>query len=107
MSDIEHSSGNVYEDLGYDDAEEMLVKAQLAKKIGEIIRANEWTQTEASQIVGLPQPKLSSLLRGKFRAISEAKMMDCLRRLGRDVQIVVGPQRAPVQIKGHLAVVIQ
>ncbi|MBI1821912.1 MAG: XRE family transcriptional regulator, partial [Nitrospirae bacterium] len=51
---------------------------------------------KAAQILGLTQPKLSNLLSGKFRGISEAKMLECLARLGRDVKIVVG---APVRGK--------
>ena len=89
MIEIEESTGNVYEDLGHADANEMRVKAQLAAKIGEIIKARHLTQVQASEILGLSQPKLSGMLRGKFRGISEAKMMECLSRLGRDVQIIV------------------
>lgn len=86
---IEEGSGNVYADLGRTDASEMLIKARLAEKIGGIIKARHLTQVQAAEILGLPQPKVSDMLRGKFRGISEAKMMDCLLRLGRDVQIVV------------------
>ena len=89
MIEIEESSGNVYADLGIPDANEMRVKSQLAAKIGEIIKARRLTQVQASEILGLSQPKLSEMLRGKFRGISEAKMMECLLLLGRDVQIVV------------------
>ncbi|MGR2706612.1 transcriptional regulator [Pseudomonas sp. IB20] len=89
MNDVEESSGNVYADLGHIDAKEMLVKARLASKIGSLIKARHMTQIEAAEILALPQPKVSEMLRGKFRGISEAKMMDCLSRLGRDVQIVV------------------
>lgn len=80
---------NVYADLGMADAEEMLVKAQLATKIGEIIKLRKLTQTQASSLLGMPQPKLSNMLRGRFRGISEAKMIECLTLLGSDVQIVV------------------
>lgn len=91
MIEIEESTGNVYEDLGSANANEMRVKAQFAAKIGEIIKARHLTQVQASEILGLSQPKLSEMLRGKFRGISEAKMMECLSRLGRDVQIIVKP----------------
>jgi predicted XRE-type DNA-binding protein len=91
--EIEKGSGNVYTDLGIPDAGEMLVKAQLAMKIGEIIKSRGWTQQEAADVLGMTQPKLSKMLRGQFRGISEAKMLECLARLGRDVQIVVGPAR--------------
>lgn len=89
MIDIEHGSGNVYADIGVPDAGEMLVKAQLASKIGSILKARHLTQAQAAEILGMPQPKVSKMLRGKFRGISETKMIDCLARLGRDVQIVV------------------
>ena len=51
MTDFEESSGNVYADLGYQDADEMLVKAQLATKIGEIIKARKWTQQQAAEVL--------------------------------------------------------
>lgn len=93
MTVIEKGSGNVYADLGIPDADEMLVKAKLAMKIGEIIHARGWTQQQAASVLDMTQPKLSKMLRGQFRGVSEAKMMECLARLGRDVQIVVGPAR--------------
>lgn len=87
MIDIEKGTGNVFADLGLPNADEMLVKAQLATKIAEIIKSRRLNQTKAAQIIGLTQPKLSNLLSGKFRGISEAKMLECLARLGRDVKI--------------------
>lgn len=86
---VEVGSGNVYADLGYADADEMLIKAQLVSKIGEIIKRKGFTQTQAAKLLGMPQPKLSNLLRGQFRGFSERRLMDCLTKLGRDVQIVV------------------
>ena len=67
----------------------MLIKATLAAKIGEILAQRKVTQLEAAKLLGIPQPKVSALLRGQFRGISEAKMLECLNRLGRDVDIVV------------------
>lgn len=93
MIDIEQGSTNVYADLGYTDAEEMLIKAQLATKIADIIKHRRLTQVKAAEIIGISQPKLSGLLRGHFRGISEAKMLECLARLGREVRIVIGPSR--------------
>jgi predicted XRE-type DNA-binding protein len=89
MKNIERGSTNVYSDLGLENADEMLVKAQLATKIGEIIKRRKLTQVEAGQLLGIPQPKLSNMLRGQFRGISETKMIECLTRLGRNVEIVV------------------
>jgi len=104
MIEIEESSGNVYADLGMADADEMIVKAQLATKIGEIVKSRKWTQQQAAEVLGITQPKLSKMLNGKFRGISEAKMFDCLARLGRDVRIVIGPAQRSTPT-GRVAVV--
>jgi len=104
MSKIEHGSTNVYVDLGLENAEEMLVKAQLATKVGEIIKRRKLTQVQAAELLGMTQPKLSNLLRGQFRGISEAKMLECLTRLGRNVEIVVKPAGRS-QSTGHVSVV--
>ncbi len=90
---IEQGSGNVYADLGLADAQEMLVKAKLASKIADILKRQSLTQSQAAIVLAMPQPKVSMLLRGQFRGISEAKMLECLARLGRDVDIVVKPMR--------------
>lgn len=104
MSKIEQGSTNVYADLGIPHAEEMLVKAQLATKIGDIIKRRKLTQVQAAELLNIPQPKLSGLLRGQFRGISEAKMLECLTRLGRDVEIIV--KAAPrSRSEGHVSVV--
>ena len=104
MSEIKQGSTNVYADLGLENAEEMLVKAQLATKIGEIIKRRKLTQVQAAELLGMTQPKLSNLLRGQFRGISEAKMLECLTRLGRNVEIVVKPVGRS-QSTGHVSVV--
>lgn len=74
--------GNVYRDLGYADADEMLVKALLVAKISEIIRSWGLTQVDAVRILRVSQRKLSCFLRGQFRGISKRKLIDCLTRLG-------------------------
>ena len=89
MSRIIKGSMNVYADLGVANADEMLVKAQLATKIAEIIKVRKMTQVQAASQLCMTQPKLSNMLRGQFRGISETKMLECLTLLGRDVQIVV------------------
>jgi predicted XRE-type DNA-binding protein len=89
MSGIEKSSGNVFADIGFANDQEMLVKANLALKISEIIAQLRLTQMEAALVVGMPQPKLSKLLRGQFHGVSETKMLECLNKLGRDIQIVI------------------
>jgi predicted XRE-type DNA-binding protein len=91
MIKIEQSSGNVYRDLGGVDAETMLIKAQLAQKISALMKIRQLTQIEAEQLFGMKQPKISGMLRGQFRGISEEKMMRCLVSLGQDVEIIIKP----------------
>ena len=100
---IEKGSGNVYADLGYPDREDMLIKAQLVTKIAEIIQQRRLTQAQAAKLLRLTQPKISRLLRGEFRGISERRLLQCLTRLGRDVQIVV-KQTPQQRAQGRLTV---
>ncbi len=95
---IETSSGNVYADLGVIQAQDMLVKAKLASKISAILKQQHLTQQQAAELLGMPQPKVSLMLRGQFRGISETKMLDCLARLGRDIDIVVKPAKRRTKI---------
>jgi len=88
---VEEGSGNVYADFGYADSGSMLVKAQLAAMIAEIVQHRALTQARAAEILGLTQPKVSALLKGRFHGISEHRLLVCLTRLGRDVRIVIKP----------------
>ena len=54
-------------------------------------------------MLGLTQPKVSALLKGQFRGVSERRLLNCLTRLGRDVQIVVKPA-PPSRESGRLTV---
>lgn len=91
MSNIEKSTGNVYADIGRPDAAEMKIKARLAMEIMKLVKQNFTSQSEAAMRIGIPQPKLSNLLRGNFSGISEAKMIECLNKLGNNVDIIVSP----------------
>ncbi|MCL6230375.1 helix-turn-helix domain-containing protein [Bartonella bilalgolemii] len=93
MINVFHGSSNVYADLGFADSREMLLKAQLAQKISQILKEKKLTQKQAGQLLKMPQSKLSKLLNGEFRGISEMKMLECLTKLGNDVRIVVSPEK--------------
>jgi len=83
------SSGNVFDDLGLPDAEELLLKSNLAMKINNIIEKRHLSQTQAADILGIPQPKVSMIQHGKLRGFSLEKLCHFLTLLGRDVDIVV------------------
>ena len=70
MEDYIKSSGNVFADLELPDAEERLAKAELAKQIEHIIKKKRLTQEQAAKILGINQPKVSALLRGKLAGFS-------------------------------------
>jgi predicted XRE-type DNA-binding protein len=92
---VQKGSENVYVDLDYHDSEDMLVKAQLVTKIADVIRQRGLTQEGAAKVLGLTQPKISKLLKGQFRGISERRLLRCLTQLGRDVEIVIKPAARP------------
>jgi predicted XRE-type DNA-binding protein len=98
------SSGNVFADLGMDDADEMLAKAQLAYEIAKIIERNEWNQAEAAHILEIDQPKVSMLLRGRLSGFSTERLFRFLNALGQNVEIVVFPKPAS-QDRAGIAVV--
>jgi predicted XRE-type DNA-binding protein len=98
---IEASSTNVYADIESVDASDMLIKARLAARIGQDIQKRGLTQSQAAELLGISRPKLSGMLRGQFRGISESKMLDCLALLGHRVQIVISEQAfkpSPVEL---------
>jgi predicted XRE-type DNA-binding protein len=87
--EVEKSQGNVFADLGLPKAEDRLVKAALARKISEIITKRHLSQVEAAELLGIDQPKISALVRGRLTGFSLDRLMRFLNILGRDVQIVV------------------
>ncbi|MEY3335076.1 MAG: hypothetical protein RLZZ176_3381 [Cyanobacteriota bacterium] len=90
--EITSSSGNVFADLDLPNPEEMLVKAELARKISNAITARHITQAEAAELLGIDQPKVSALMRGRLTGFSLERMFRFLNTLGIDVEITVKPK---------------
>ena len=86
---VEEGSGNVFADLGLPDADDLLVKAQLARRIGEIVKGRHLTQAEAAKVLGATQPIVSNLLGGRLHGFSLERLVRFLNALDRDVEIVV------------------
>ena len=99
-------SGNVYADLQIKNPEEMLRKAQLVASLQDIIEKRGLSQREAAKCMGISQPKLSLLLRGKFQGVSETKIMDCLAKLGSEVRIVVTPPPINSIAQGFIELIV-
>jgi predicted XRE-type DNA-binding protein len=97
--EVHQGSGNVYADLGLPDAEKLKIKTGLVIEIRKAVRRMGLTQQAAAKCMGLTQPKVSDMMRGDFSNLSERKLMDCLNRLGYDIEIKVKPAADPI---GHL-----
>lgn len=91
MTRIVKGSGNVFADIGVPDPETHLIKAELVRRIGELIEATKLTQAKAAKQMEMTQPDVSSMLAGQFRPISIERLMRCLVALGQSVTIDVGP----------------
>ena len=89
LTAVTPSSGNVFADIGVNEPEEELAKAQLASRIREVVRRSRLTQVAAAAVMGIDQPKVSALLNGRLTNFSSERLMRLLTRLGQDVEIVV------------------
>jgi predicted XRE-type DNA-binding protein len=87
--EITIGSDNIFADLGLDNAEEMLVKAKLARQIYICITERQLTQIEAAKILGIDQPKISNLINGKLAAFSIERLFRFLNALDCDVEITI------------------
>ncbi|MBN6739348.1 XRE family transcriptional regulator [Acidithiobacillus sp. MC6.1] len=97
--EVQRSSGNVFADLGLPDPEKLKIKTGLVVEIRKAMRALGLNQLEVAKRMGIPQPKVSGMMHGDFTNLSERKLMDCLNRLGYDIEIKVRPAAEPI---GHL-----
>jgi predicted XRE-type DNA-binding protein len=102
-TEFEVGSGNVFADLGLPDADKLKIKAGLVIEIRKAMRSLDLTQQEAAKRMGITQPKVSDMMRGDFSNLSERKLMDCLNRLGYDIEINVTPATQPI---GHLKLAV-
>lgn len=89
---VHPGSGNVFADLGLPEPEEDLIKATLAMRISRIVAEKGWSQSEAARVIGIDQPKVSALVRGRLAAFSAERLLSFLTALGQDVEIVVKPK---------------
>ena len=102
---IEIGSGNVFADLGLENSEQLLLKAELATRIAQLIENRGWTQIQTAERTGLDQPKVSRLLRGQLSGFSADRLFAILNRLGHSIEVrISSTERAPG--KSHTRVMI-
>ncbi len=100
--EFEEGSGNVFADLGLPNPELALAKAELVRRIRDVITERKLTQTKAAEILGLDQPKVSALVRGQVEGYTLDRLFRFLNALGQEIQITVRPKAA----KGRSASVV-
>lgn len=87
---FERADDNVYADLGIANPAEMAAKAQLVMAIKDEVAASALTQQKAAVLIGMTQPELSNVLRGRFRGVSQERLLNALRALGHPIKIIIG-----------------
>lgn len=93
---ITPSSGNVFRDLGFsrEEAEHLLVRADLMIQLQQLIASRGLKQKSAAKVLGVTQPRVSDLLRGRIDLFSTDALIDMLARLGAQVRFTVKVRRA-------------
>jgi len=88
-AEIEQSSGNVFADLGFEDAAERQTKTHLALAINDIVQRQKLTQEKAAEVLGINQPKVSALAKYRLEGFSVERLMRFLTALNQDVEIII------------------
>jgi predicted XRE-type DNA-binding protein len=101
---ITPSRGNVFEDLGLPSAEARLLKAQLAVRIQQLIEQKGMTQSEIAPLLGLDQPKVSNLMRGRLAGFSLERLFSILNRLGHNIEVHISEEECASE-ETHIMVV--
>ncbi|MBU1006016.1 MAG: helix-turn-helix domain-containing protein [Candidatus Omnitrophica bacterium] len=89
---VHRGSGSIFADIGTVYPERTLARAQIMSGIAEIIKKRNLTQKEASELLDIPQSKISCLVNGKLSMFSLDHLLMLLNKLGRDVEIIIKPK---------------
>ncbi len=82
-------SGNVYADLGLEDADELFTRSQIGFLVFKILEDRKLKQREIAKVLGIAQPDVSHLMNGHFSRFTTDKLLDFLKRLNQKVTIQV------------------
>ena len=103
--EIIRGMANVFADLGYPDATERQTKTRLALAVNELLKSRNLKQREIATLLGVPQPKVSSLKNYRLDQFSVERLMEFLTALNQDVEIVIRP-RPNSSEAGHISVLV-
>ena len=92
---LTRSSGNVFRDLGFsgDEAEYLKVRAELMVNLQKVIAARGLKQADAAALLGVAQPRVSDLMRGRLDLFSIDTLIDMLAHLGIRAKVVLSTRR--------------
>ena len=84
-------SDTVFRDIGFNagDSASLRIRSELMIRISQIIERRGLTQTAAAQLLGVTQPRISDLVRGKIDLFSIDTLVDMIFRTGGSVSVVV------------------
>ena len=99
------SSGNVFKDLGFADANERKLKVQLALRLNELIKELAYTQAQIADVFGVAQPHVSDLVNYRLNRFSSERLLYLITLLDRDIEIVIRPKAAKRR-RGSLSVLV-
>ena len=91
--EYEEGSGNVFADLGLEDADELYARAQLGFHVHKLLSARKLKQREIASLLGIKQPEVSHLMNGHFSRFTTDKLLEFLKRLDQTVSIRIRPHR--------------
>ena len=92
-TEIEIGSGNIFADLGLDDADELYTRTALGIQVMKTIRQNGLNQKEAGKLLALKQPEVSAIMRAKYSRFSQERLIGFINKLEQKVTIQVSRHR--------------
>ena len=94
---FQESSGNVFADLGLKDADELFMRGKIGIQVIRLLKQRNLKQREISQLLGIPQPEVSHLMKGEFQRFSEGKLLNFLKRLDMEITLYIRPRNEEKQ----------
>jgi predicted XRE-type DNA-binding protein len=91
--EYEEGSGNVFADLGLEDADELFARAQIGVCVFKILKDRKLKQREIAPILGIAQSDMSHLMNGHFSRFTTDKLLHFLKRLDRKITIQIAPHK--------------
>ena len=94
---FQESSGNVFADLGLKDADELFMRGKIGIQVIRLLKQRNLKQREISELLGIPQPEVSHLMKGEFQRFSEGKLLNFLKRLDMEITLYIRPRNGEKQ----------